>query len=218
MCVNFTENQEEGEQQQVAGFSALDISKTVCFFAGDILHAICTRDALRRFEKPTVYPCCFIVQVTPKLHSNHWILLYLFKEENDAVSLFWFDSLALKPEDYGLRDLMESWADQVIYTNKQLQSESSENCAKFCVTTLYFLKCYFNPRTILELFNQDRPSHNENFVDTIWNHVRMTLSPAYSSLLLKQVHEYHAVAECTGTSTCSLCDFVTSHPKQKIVS
>ena len=109
-------------------------------------------------------PCSIICNTdTSDKGGTHWIAIFIPK----IGKIEYFDSFGLKPLNQEIYKFFDFNGVNYVYNNKQIQSNESNTCGKFCVLFILFRSRNLNYRDFLNLFTNDK-IYNEKFVENLY--------------------------------------------------
>lgn len=97
-------------------------------------------------------PFALIINLSPAMDSgSHWVALYSPAPEKKAI---YFDSLALKPKEE-VEEFLRKFPQGYVRNKHPFQCHSSDVCAHYCLTFIYFLSHGFSFDQFLGKLNKN---------------------------------------------------------------
>ena len=112
-------------------------------------------------------PCSIICNTDSSDQSGtHWVALFLPK----IGKIEYFDSFGMKPMNDEIYKFILMNGGQYIHNDKQIQSNNSDTCGKFCIFFILFRTRNLKYRDFINLFTNDK-IYNEKFVKYLFNKI-----------------------------------------------
>lgn len=109
-------------------------------------------------------PCSIICNTDPSFKSGkHWIAFFLPK----FGKIEYFDSFGLRPMNQEIYKFISMNGNEYKYNSKQIQSNKSKTCGKFCIMFLLFRSKNLKYIDFINLFINDK-KYNEKYINKIF--------------------------------------------------
>ena len=134
-------------------------------FSSNIFHGVFPIDLIpcKKLKKP----CSLIVNTDKSTgKGKHWVALFLGKHGK----LEYFDSFGFRPLNQEIINFIQFNGDDYIYNSKQIQSNRSDTCGKYCVMFILFRSKNINYDTFLNIFKNNK-SYNELLINKLFSNL-----------------------------------------------
>jgi hypothetical protein len=122
-----------------------------------------SRDKMPNITKKD-FPCSMVVNTdTSKQPGTHWLAIYYDKNGNCNF----FDSMALSPEFYNLKDTLIKPAQSIKFSTFPIQSFYSDFCGLYCVLFILFKSRNYTLENFLELFDKNTLKNDRTILHLI---------------------------------------------------
>lgn len=112
-------------------------------------------------------PYSIICNTDPSYRSGkHWVAIFLPK----FGKLEYFDSFGIKPTNEEIYELIAKNGKEFKYNSKQIQSNKSVTCGKFCIMFLLFRSKNLRYKDFIDLFLNDK-NYNESYIKTMFKKI-----------------------------------------------
>jgi hypothetical protein len=115
-------------------------------------------------QKKIIRPCGLIVNTDKSMYGgSHWFGIFLPR----IGPIEYFDSFGIVPQNEEVYEFFNKNGNLWTYNSKQIQSNKSQSCGKFCLLFLAFRMKNISFKYFINLFS-DNKSYNENLVKALF--------------------------------------------------